>query len=92
MEDISKIINEANCFIDEKKANLKQYKIYDEEIKEFSKTSKVLQSVLTEKSKNLKSLIFGNKLIKFLSNTKEISKSSKSALHIIFYLIKNAPS
>ena len=62
MEDISKIINEANCFIDEKKAYLKQYKIDDEEIKEFRKTSKVLQSVLTKKSKNLKSLIFGNKI------------------------------
>ena len=40
----------------------KEYNNTMQEIKEFSKTSKVLQSVLTEKSKNLKSLIFGNKI------------------------------
>ena len=71
-EDTSKIIKEVNIFINEKQAYLQQLKIDDEEIKVFNKASEDLHSALKEKSKKLKSLIFDGKLIKFLSNTKDI--------------------
>lgn len=73
-EDINKIISDANTFLDEKQAYLNQNKIDDEEIKVFNNVSQELQSALNEKSNKLKSLIFNNKLIKFISNTKEINK------------------
>ena len=73
-EDINKIVQEANTFINEKQAYLRQYKIDEEEIKAFNNASEKLQSVLNEKSKKLKSSIFNDKLIKFLSNTKEINQ------------------
>ena len=59
-------LNELNCF--------RYSKIDGEEIKAFNKASEKLQSVLNEKSKKLKSIIFNDKLIKFLSNTKEINQ------------------
>ena len=73
-EDINKIIQEANAFLNEKQAYLQQFQINDEEIKLFNKLSEDLQLAMNEKSKKLKSLIFNNKLIKFLSYTKEINK------------------
>jgi hypothetical protein len=73
-EDINKIIQEANIFLNEKQSYLQQYKIDDDQIKAFNKESEKLQSVLNEKSKKLKYLIFNDKLIKFLSNTKEINQ------------------
>ena len=48
--------------------------IHDDEIKVFNKTSEDLQAALNEKSKKLKNSIFNNRLINFLSNTKEINK------------------
>jgi hypothetical protein len=40
----------------------------------FNKTSEDFQLALNKKSKQIKSLIFDNKLIEFLSNTKEFGK------------------
>ena len=73
-EDINKIINEANTFINEKQAYLQQLKTNDDEIKVINKTSNELQIALNKKSEKLKSLIFNEKKIKFLTNTKEINK------------------
>ena len=73
-EDINKIIQEANTFLNEKQAYLQQLKTDDDEIKVFNKTSEDLQAALNEKSKKLKNSIFNNRLINFLSNTKEINK------------------
>ena len=73
-EDINKIINEANIFLNEKQAYLQQLITDDDEIKVFNKASEDLQINLNKKSEKLKSLIFNEKLIKFVSNTKEINK------------------
>ena len=73
-EDINKTINEANTFINEKQAYLQQLITDDDEIKVFNKASEDLQINLNKKSEKLKSLIFNEKLIKFVSNTKEINK------------------
>ncbi len=54
-------------YINEKQAYLHQLRINDEEIKVFNKES-------DEMSKKLKLSIFDNKLIKFISNTKDINK------------------
>ncbi len=72
-EDANKIIQEANTFLYEKQSYLQQYQIDDEEIKVFNKKSEELQLDLNEKSKKLKSLIFNEKLIKFLSNINEVN-------------------
>jgi hypothetical protein len=73
-EEINKIIQDANIFVNEKQAYLQQLKTDDDEIKVFNKTSEDLQAALNEKSKKLKNSIFNNRLINFLSNTKEINK------------------
>jgi hypothetical protein len=73
-EDIKNTIQEANTFLNEKQAYLQKYKIDDEEIKEFNKTSEELQLDLNGKLKKLKSLIFNGKLIKFISNSRQINK------------------
>ena len=77
--NMKKIIKETESFLNEKQAYLQQYKIDDEEIKLFNKSSEDLQ--LTLKSIKLKSLIFDSKLIKFLSNAKNISKSELGIFH-----------
>ena len=43
-------------------------------IKEFNKTSEDLHLALNEKLRKIKCLTFDNKIIKFLSNNKEINK------------------
>jgi hypothetical protein len=73
-EDINTIIQEANTFISEKKAYLQQLITNDDEIKVFNKASEDLKIALNKKEKKLKSLIFDEKLIKFLTNTKAINK------------------
>jgi len=73
-EELNKIISEANIFINEKQAYLHKLKINDEEIKVFNKISDELHTALNEKSKKLKSSIFDNKLIKFLSNVQNINQ------------------
>lgn len=73
-EELNKILNEANIFINEKQAYLHKLKINDEEIKVFNKESEDLQTALNEKSKKLKNSIFDNKLIKFLSNVQNINQ------------------
>lgn len=73
-KSINKLINDSNIFLKEKQAYLQQFKINDEEIKVFNKMSEELQSALKIESINLNSLLFCNELIKFQSNTKEISK------------------
>ena len=73
-EGLNKIIQEANTFLNEKQAYLQNLKTDDEEIKVFNKESEDLHLVLNEISKKQKSLIFNDKLMKFLSNTKEINK------------------
>jgi len=73
-EDIDKIFQEANTFLNEKQAYSQQYQIDDEEIKAINKTSEDLYSALIERSQKLKSLIFNKRLVKFLSNTKEFGK------------------
>jgi hypothetical protein len=73
-EEIFKIINETNTFINEKQAYLQQLITDDDEIKVFNKASNELQIALNKKSEKLKSLIFNEKLIKFISNNKEINK------------------
>jgi hypothetical protein len=73
--ELNKIISEANIFINEKQAYIHKLKINDEEIKVFNKRSEELHAALNEKSKKLKSSIFDNKLIKFISNNIEINRS-----------------
>jgi hypothetical protein len=73
-EEINKIVQEANTFINEIQAYLKQYQIDDEEIKEFNKKSEDLHFTLNEKLRKIKCLTFDNRIIKFLSNKKEINK------------------
>jgi len=73
-EYLNKTINEANTFLNEKQVYLQQLKTDDDEIKVFNSTCEKLQTDLSRKVVKLKSLIFNNRLIKFISNTKDINK------------------
>jgi len=73
-KDINKMIKEANTFINEKQAYLKQYQIDDEEIKAFNKKSEDLQADLNKNLIKLKILTFDLKIIKFLPNTNKLNK------------------
>ena len=73
-EYLNQTINEANTFLNEKQAYLQQLKTDDDEIKVFNSTCEKLQIDLIKKLDQLRSLIFNNRRIKFISNTKEINK------------------
>jgi hypothetical protein len=72
-EKMNKIIDEAQLFIDEKQAYLQKSKTKEEDIKKFSKESLELQSALEEVNIKLKSVIFNDELIKFLTNTTDVN-------------------
>jgi hypothetical protein len=73
-EDINKLINEANLFINEKQAYLQQYKLDDDETNLFNNACQDLEVALKKKSEKFKSFLFNKKLIKFLSNNKAINR------------------
>ena len=73
-EEINKIVQEANTFINEIQAYLKQYQIDDEEIKASNKKSEDLLIDLNENLRKLKFLTFDHKIIKFLPNNKKLNK------------------
>ena len=73
-EQMTKLIDESNLLLKEAEVYLEQLKINDEEMKQFNKKSEEMQLKLNKKSIKLNSLVFDNKLIKFVSNNNEINK------------------
>jgi len=73
IEQINKLSDQLIAFVKEFDY-LQQLITDDDEIKVFNKASNELQIALNKKSEKLKSLILNEKLIKFISNNKEINK------------------
>jgi hypothetical protein len=73
-EQMTKLIDESNLLLNEADVYLEQLKINDEEMKQFNKKSEEMQLKLNKESIKLNSLVFDDKLIKFVSNNKEINK------------------
>jgi len=71
IQELNKI-NEANTFLNEKKAYLKQIQHNEEVITNFNKQAEHLQGELNKELNILKSKIFGKKLIRFNSNLEKI--------------------
>jgi hypothetical protein len=69
---LDQVINEANTFLNEKKAYLKQIQLNEEVLTNFNKQAEHLQGELNKELNILKSKIFGKKLIRFNSNLEKI--------------------
>jgi len=69
--EIEKLISETNNFIVEKQSYLNRLEVDETEIDSYNVVAEDLELKLDQKMNNCKSLVFGNKLIKFESNSTE---------------------
>jgi hypothetical protein len=74
-EKLNRLIDEAKSFLNEKQEYLKQIELDEDELKTFNNLSANLQIDLNKELKDLKSKIFGHKLIRFNSNSNKINSS-----------------
>jgi hypothetical protein len=74
-EKLNRLIDEAKSFLNEKQEYLKQIQLDEDELKTFNNLSANLQIDLNKELKDLKSKIFGHKLIRFNSNSNKINSS-----------------
>lgn len=85
------IINEANKFINEKRDNLKKFKINDEEIQASNVKAKNLRRKLEDESNRLKHLITINSLIKFITNKDKIDKHIMGSVNFYYHTVSFEP-
>jgi hypothetical protein len=74
-EKLNRLIDETKSFLNEKQEYLKQIQLDEDELKTFNNLSANLQIDLNKELKDLKSKIFGHKLIRFNSNSNKINSS-----------------